>query len=134
MAFILRASLTQPNFPYIVQQPTKASTAYKYGDGLVLKAGVLEKAAATEKPTHIAAQTYTAPATKMEPLSVYPVLPSHEYETTFAADGAAINAGDAVTLHTDSAQVTATTASGVATVIKKLGSGAIGTKAIVNFK
>ena len=57
----------------------------------------------------------------------YPVLEGFEFDTTFAADGSSIKVGDKVTIHTDSAQVTATTTSGVFTVLEKLGSGELGT-------
>jgi len=41
--------------------------------------------------------------------------------------------GTAVTIHTDGAQITATTTNGVATITKKLGIGAAGTEALVRF-
>ena len=56
-----------------------------------------------------------------------------EWETTFAADASAVTAGSSVTIHTDGAQVTATTTSGVAKILEKHGSGAIGTTVTVTF-
>lgn len=133
MAFIFNKSLTKPNFPNIVKKPTTASEAYVDGEGLVITAGALTKVGATAKPEYIAAETYTAPATGMKEIAVYPVLPSHEYLTTFAADATAVTAGTKVTIHTDGGQATATSTSGVATIVKKLGTGAVGTKAIIRF-
>lgn len=112
-------------------QATNA-VAYAVGDALVLTSGALTKAGATVKPLYIAAQKYPANAAAGE-IAVYPVNSEMEWKTTFAADGSAIVAGNAVTLHTDSAQVTATTTSGVATVVKKLGTGASGTSVVVKF-
>lgn len=134
MAFVFHKSLSYPNFPLVTQLATTASTTYADGDALVLTSGALTKAGATVKPDFICAQDYVAPATGMLPISVYPVLPGDQFMTTFAADGSAIKNGDTVTLHTDSAQITATTTSGVARIINKLGIGTVGTQAIVTFK
>ena len=51
----------------------------------------------------------------------------------FAADASAVAEGAKVTIHTDGAQVTATTNSGVATITRKLGSGASGTPVLIRF-
>ena len=113
--------------PEIKQMPSTASVTYKNGDALVLSGGGLAKAGATAKPQYICAEDYVAPATGQKNISVYPVLEGFEFDTTFAADGSSIKVGDKVTIHTDSAQVTATTTSGVFTVLEKLGSGELGT-------
>ena len=113
--------------PEIKQMPSTASVNYKNGDALILSGGGLAKAGATATPQYICAEDYAAPAKDQKDISVYPVLPGYEFDTTFAADGAGIKVGEKVTIHTDSAQVTATTASGVFTVLQKLGSGAVGT-------
>ena len=46
-------------------------------------------------------------------LAVIPVLPEYEFETTVYGDASAVKAGSKVTIHTDGAQATATTTSGV---------------------
>ena len=69
----------------------------------------------------------------MEPIAVYLITPGMEWETTFAADASAVTAGSSVTIHTDGAQVTATTTSGVAKILEKHGSGAVGTAVTVTF-
>lgn len=108
------------------------STAYEVGDALVLSSGALVKATATTKPTHISAQKYPSTAAAGQ-IAVYPINSDMEFKTTFAADGSAIVAGNAVTIHTDAAQVTATVTGGVATIVEKLGSGASGTYVVVKF-
>lgn len=126
-------SISGENAPVMTEKPTTASETYIEGEGLVMTSGALTKVGATAKPTHIALKAYVAPATGNLPLPVEIVMNEYVYETTFAADGSSIKDGQAVTLHTDGAQITATTASGVATIVNKLGSGAIGTKAHVRF-
>ena len=118
--------------PAIKQLQAANNTAYEIGDALVLAAGVVSKATGTTKPTHIAAQKYPSTASAGK-IAVYPINSDMEFKTTFAADGSAIVAGNAVTIHTDAAQVTATTTGGVATVQEKLGTGASGTAVVVKF-
>lgn len=121
------------NAPAIITVPSTASTSYHVGDALVLTSGAATKAGATVKPTHICAQEYVAPASGNQPIAVYPVLDGYEWITTFAAAPTGIVAGSKVTLHTDSAQVTATTASGVAEVVDMYGATASGDEVIVKF-
>lgn len=113
--------------------PTTASETYTEGEGLVVTSGTLTKVAATAKPTYIAAKAYVAPASANLPLPVYPVLPHHVYKTAFSADASANAEGTVVTLHTDGATITATATSGVATIVKKLGTGAAATEALIRF-
>jgi aconitase A len=133
MPFIFVKSLSGENFQTTMMLPTTASETYTEGEGLVVTGGKLTKCGATAKPTYIAAAAYVAPGSGMKDLPVYPVLEFHLYETTFAADASANAEGTLVTLHTDGAQITATATSGVATIIKKLGTGASGTKAHIRF-
>lgn len=133
MAFTFSKSLGNEMYPIVEKLPTTASETYTEGEGLVVTTGALIKVGVTAKPTYIAAKAYVAPASGNLALEVYPVLPHYEYLTTFAADASAVNEGTAVTIHTDGAQITATDTSGVATITKKLGTGAATTKAIVRF-
>ncbi len=126
-------SNTKPEVPVIKTLPTTASTEYKIGDALILSAGGLVKATGTTKPEYIAAADYNAPAEKNEDLPVYLISPGMEWETTFVADASAVTVGTKVTIHTDGAQVTATATGGVAQILKKHGTGAVGTKATVMF-
>ena len=126
-------SNTKPEVPVIKTMPSKASTTYKVGDALVLSAGVMTKATGTTKPDYICACNYEAPAAGNEPIAVYQITPGMEWNTTFAADAFAVTEGSSVTIHTDSAQVTATTTSGVAKILKKHDTGATGTAVTVTF-
>ncbi|MDD4564833.1 MAG: hypothetical protein PHE79_05080 [Eubacteriales bacterium] len=131
--FIFNRSLSGENFQTIRELPTTAQETYVAGEGLVVTTGALTKVGATAKPEYIAAANYVAPVEGQKELPVYPVLPHHEYETTFAADASAVTEGSKVTIHTDGAQITATGTNGVATIVRKLGTGAEGTKALVRF-
>ena len=126
-------SLSGENFPQMDSLPTTAEEVYTEGEGLVLTSGALTKVGATAKPTHIALKAYTAPATGNLNLPVEIVMPNYVYETTFAADASSNAIGTLVTIHSDGAQVTATATNGTATIVKKLGTGASGTKAHVRF-
>ena len=126
-------SLSGQSFPVTELLPTTASETYVEGEGLVVTNGTLTKVGATAKPTYIAQKSYVAPASGQLPLPVEPMLPHIVYKTTFAADASATAEGTLVTLHTDGGQITATATSGVATIVKKLGTGAVGTEALVRF-
>lgn len=131
--FSFRKSNTKPEVPVIKTMPSTASTSYKIGDALVLTGGALAKATGTTVPQYICACNYEAPATGNEDIAVYLITPGHEYDTTFAADASAVTEGSKVTIHTDAAQVTATTTGGVVQILKKHGSGAAGTAVTVVF-
>jgi len=122
-----------PNAAVTVLKQAKASTTYAEGDVLNFTGGVLEKATGTTAPTHICASKYVAPASGMKEIAVIPLNGGQIYKTTFAADASSVTDGSKVTIHSDAAQVTATTTSGVATIVKKLGTGASGTEVLVKF-
>src|SRR5574344_378254 len=105
-----------------VYAPT-ADEAIVLGEALVLTSGALTQCAATATPEYIARSAGTNKA-----IAVNRVLEEDIFETTFAADASAVDEGSKVTIHTDGLQVTATTASGVFYITKKLGSGDTGTK------
>ena len=115
MAFSFNESYIKPNSPITIMLQAKASTTYNIGDALNFTGGVLEK------------------ATGMKKIPVVPANAGQLYKTTFAADASAVTEGSKVTIHTDAAQVTATTTSGVATIVKKYGTGASGTACLVKF-
>lgn len=64
-------------------------------------------------------------------LAVIPVLPEYEFETTVYGDASAVKAGAKVTIHTDGAQATATTTSGVFQLLTA--GGASGSKVVGRF-
>ena len=117
-----------------VRLPTTAGTSYSYGEALVLNGGKLAKCGPTAVPTHICGEDYTAPESDNRAIIAEPVLADMIFEVPFSAAPTSVNVGDKVTLHTDGLQVTATTASGVATVFDKNGAAAIGDKCLVQFK
>lgn len=131
--FAFKKSNNHPVVPIIKTLPSKASTTYAVGDALVLSGGVLDKAGASVTPEYICACDYTAPSQDQEPIAVYLVMPGMEWDTTFVAEASSVAVGSVVTLHTDSAQVTATTSNGVAKILKKHGTGASGTGVTVMF-
>ena len=108
------------NFPVIEQRPAKASQKYVPGMLLNFANGVMTPA--TTGPQYVCAEKYDAPATNPGEVSV-----------AGAAEGKALKAGDKVTIHTDFLQVTATTASGIFTILDKLGDGSVGTSVIGEF-
>lgn len=120
------------NHEKYVELPTTASETYAQGEALVITAGAVTKCGATATPTHICGCDYVAPASGQKPLPCYPIMEGYELETTFSATPTAIVIGSKVTLDADGLRVTATTTSGVAEVVKLLGT-ASGSTVIVKF-
>lgn len=56
-----------------------------------------------------------------------------EFVTTLAATGTSLNVGDKVTIHTDGAQVTATTTNGIVEIVEFLGDKSSGSEVVVKF-
>ena len=110
-----------------------ASETYTFGEALVLTAGALTKCGATAKPTYIAGEDYTAPESGARRLTVYPVNGDMIFETAFTAAPTSLTDGSVVTLSADGLGVTATTTSGVATVVDLAGAAAVGDKVLVRF-
>lgn len=118
--------------PVIKEFPVAEGT-YNVGDACDLNAtsGLMTKVTGTTKPNYICASKGTASASDV--LAFNPIYDDCEYVTTFSADASALKVGAKVTIGSDSAQVTATTTNGVATIVEKLGTGAVGTKVVVKF-
>ena len=114
------------NAPAIDMLNANPEVTYKVGDALVLTNGLAAKASGTTAPTHVAAGVASDGK-----IAAYKVQPNMEFKTTFSADASAVSVGNKVTIGADSETVTATTASGVATIVEKLGTGASGTEVIV---
>jgi hypothetical protein len=115
--------------PVIKTITANTGVTYADGDALVITSGKAAKCGATTKPEYICATKGSG----LSEVAAYQVLEGQEYKTTFYGDGTAVAVGAKVTLHTDSAQVTGTTTSGVAEVIKKFGTGASGTEVLIRF-
>lgn len=120
--------MDKANTPIIKQLPAAAAT-YNAGEVAVLADGKVTKATGTTKPTYLIAEKGTK--TTADTVSVIPVYPDQEYITTLSTGGT-LAVGSKVTIAADGAQVTATTTSGVATVVEALGTTS-GSAVIVKF-
>ena len=101
------------------------------GTLLYLNAGKLAVAGGTVKPQFIAQHTGTIDGTQV--IAVEKIKESTIYETTCSAAFTSIKIGNKVTTGTDGLTVTATTDSGIATVVDYDGT-AIGSKVLVRFE
>lgn len=103
----------------------------KIGMALTQSSGKLAIATGTTKPSYISMVDCSAALTAGTIIPVIKVQPDIVFETTNSASFSGMNIGSKVTLHaSDGMQVTATTTSGVATVIDydaTAGSGTGGT-------
>lgn len=124
------------NVPEIFRLPATAETVYHAGDALVLTSGALTHATATSKPTYIAAADAAAGEATVP---VYAVTPDVIFEAPLSAAPTGLVVGSAVTLAVDSSSsaaygVTATTTSGVATIVDLCHAAASGDTVRVNFR
>ena len=112
-----------------VPEPEKhiAGTAITQGMALTLTGGKL--VAATGTPTHIALGAAKAD----EEVACYAVLPAMHFEVPVTAAPTSLKEGDKVTIAKDSLGVTATTESGVATIVDLNGAKAAGDLIMVKF-
>ena len=113
-------------FEYYLLTDTEGATE---GEALVLTSGRLTKCGSTAIPEFISLKTQAAQSTSTTPLPVVRVREDDEFITTCTGTLTATNVGAKVTLHTDGAQVTTTTTSGVFAV-----SGLDGTKVYGYFR
>ncbi len=98
--------------------PVTANESYVFGEALVLTNGKVTMAGSTNKPAYIAGENLMASQNATHVL-VYPIDPAMEFECPVSAAPANLKVGDKVTLTTDAMGVTATTTSGVATILDK---------------
>ena len=112
-----------------VPEPEKhiAGTAITQGMALTLTGGKL--VAATGTPTHIALGAAKAD----EEVACYAVLPAMHFEVPVNAAPTSLKEGDKVTIADGSLGVTATTQSGVATIVDLNGAKAAGDLIMVKF-
>lgn len=107
-----------------------AAEAVSEGEALVLASGKLTKCGATAAPEFIAMASLSADATKRT-IAVCRVEKNQVYEVPVTAAPTSLKVGDKVTLNTDGLQVTATTTSGVVTIVDLNGATAAGDKVVV---
>lgn len=130
MAFLFkRATNSAKLAPTIKQLAATSGVAYKVGDALGLSSGKAVKVSGTTAPTYICAEEKTAGSS--DEISAYLIEHNQEYETTLQTGGTLV-VGVKYTIHSDSAQVTATSTTGVAEVVSVAGSAA-GDKVVVRF-
>ena len=112
-----------------VPEPEKhiAGTAITQGMALTLTGGKL--VAATGTPTHIALGAAKAD----EEVACYAVLPAMHFEVPVTAAPTSLKEGDKVTIAEGSLGVTATTQSGIATIVDLNGAKAAGDLIMVKF-
>lgn len=125
--FAFYRSLNAPNAP-LTQRLPAAAGEYQIGQALTLSGGVLTKATGTAVPGYISA--FAGTAAEGQPIPVTPAN-GQQFHVPCAADPAALKPGDKVTLHTDSAQVTATTAGGTVLVLDTCGAAQAGDTLLV---
>lgn len=109
--------------------PGNTGVTYAPGMALVITSGKAAKCGATASPEYICA----GKGLGLSEVAAYQVVKSQEYRVPVYGDGTGLAVGDKVTLHTDGLQVTATTTSGVAEIIEKLGTGASGSEVVIRF-
>lgn len=108
-----------PNAPDMIWKPTTTSETYKVGETLkVSSAGKLTKASGTDVPVYVSLADYVAPASNAKDIPVVEINAGQIYRVPLQAAGTSLKVGDKVTIHTDGLQVTATTTSGVAEIVK----------------
>ena len=103
--------------------PGKASESYTLGEALVLSAGSVTACGDTQTPQYIAMESITVPESGSADIYVMPVAHNAVYRTTNSAALTTVPIGSKVTL-ANAVQVTATTTSGVATIVYKSGDAA----------
>lgn len=124
----MRSAKERPMETYLATD----AEAIALGEALVLTSGKLTKVAADAKPEFIAMSSCAAGTSN--PIKVVRLMEDVLLETTFAADATNNLEGTLVTIHSDGLQVTATALNGDFTIVKKLGTGDVGTKVLGVFR
>lgn len=86
------------------------------GSALLITGGQLVLATGTNKPTFISLSSQTI-ATAGDIIPVIRITPTMVFETTLLNDASGMGIGTMHTIHTDGAQITATTTNGIAEVV-----------------
>ena len=113
--------------------PATVGEAYAFGEALVITGGKLTKCGVAVKPTHICGVNIAAAAAS-DYIPCVEVTPNMVFETTINEDPSALVVGAKVEISADAMEVTADTASGVATINNLLGATAAGDAVEVVFK
>ena len=113
--------------------PATGSTKPDIGLALVLSGGKLAKCTGTTKPTYICMMEAPAAVAAGTLIPVIEVERDMIFECKNQASLNGVNVGQAVTIHSDGLQVTATTSSGVATIVEKTAGSGTGNPTLVKF-
>ena len=113
--------------------PATGSTKPDIGLACVLSSGKLVKCTGTTKPTYICMMEAPAAVAAGTFIPVIAVEPDMIFEVKNQASLNGVNIGQAVTIHSDGLQITATTSSGVATIVDKVPGTGTGNKTLVKF-
>ena len=130
MFYLTKIENGRMNVPEPEYLEAKASEAIVYGEALVLASGFVTKCGATVAPQFISMGSVSATDTNRK-IAVCRVEKNQVYEVPCSAAPTALKVGDKVTLGTDGLTVTATTASGVVTVVSLNGATVANDKIIV---
>ncbi len=130
MFYLLKIENARMNVPEPEFLEAKAGEEITLGEALVLTDGALTRCGATAVPTYIAMGAKSA-GDENRTVAVCRVESNQVWEVPVTVAPSALKIGSKVTLHTDGLQVTATTASGVVTVVDLNGASAAGDKIIV---
>ena len=106
------------NTPIRKQMPASSGT-FHVGEVAVISSGRIAKASDTTVPTYVIVEDGTK--TTADTITVEPIYKDQLYKTTLSTAGS-LAVGVKYTIADNSAQVTATSTSGVATVVETLGS------------
>ncbi len=131
MAFIMYQHNRPGVAPVVHSLRGAASTTFHIGDALVLASGVLSKATGAVTPEYICVAEITTPTGGGE-IPVVAVEKDAVYETTRAVAASASDIGTKYTIHTDGAQITATSTSGTVKVVASDGLS-VGSRVLVKF-
>lgn len=109
---------------------TAVSIVVHAGEAMVLSSGKLVKATGTTKPVFVSMEDVKTNDTTRE-ISVYRIDPRMVFKVETSADASALNIGQKVTIDATGTKVTATTSSGVCTLVDMLGASASGDPVLV---
>lgn len=114
--------------------PATGSTKPDIGLACTLSSGKLAKCTGTTKPTYICMAEAPAAVAAGTLLPCIKVQPDMVFECKNQANISGVNVGQAVTIHSDGLQITATTSSGVATIVQKTPGTGTGNPTLVRFQ
>jgi len=114
--------------------PATGSTKPDIGLACTLSSGKLAKCTGTTKPTYICMAEAPAAVAAGTLLPCIKVQPDMIFEVKNQANISGVNVGQAVTIHSDGLQITATTSSGVATIVQKTPGTGTGNPTLVRFQ